>query len=90
MKHDIITRPHITEKSTALSAQNAYVFEVAPRATKNEIAKAVESIYGVKPVRVNVTKIPAKYVLVRGRPGHKPGGKKAIVYLKEGDKIENI
>lgn len=88
MKNDIITRPRITEKATMLSEKNAYVFEVSPRSTKNEIAKAIESIYGVKPVKVNITKMPAKKILVRGRPGVKPGGVKAIVFLKEGDKIE--
>src|SRR3989344_4468293 len=52
--------------------------------------KAIEEIYGVTPVRINVITIPAKKVFVRNRVGMKASGKKAVVYLKKGDKIEFV
>lgn len=86
----IITNPRITEKATNLSAQNAYVFDVADSANKTEVKKEVAKLYKVTPVRVNILKVPAKQVFVRGKRGVKSGGKKAVVYLKAGDKIEFV
>ena len=59
-------------------------------ANKTEIAKAVLELYKVKPVRVNILRVPRKEVVSRGIKGTKGGGKKALVYLKKGDKIEFI
>ena len=50
--------------------------------------KAIEDLYGVKPVKVATTRIQYKPVQRRGIFGHKGGGKKAMVYLKKGDTIE--
>lgn len=88
--NNVILRPRVTEKSSERAEKNVYVFEVSPRATKNEVSKAMQSIYKVKPVMVNIAKIPSKKVFVRGKWGVKSGGKKAFVYLKESDKIEII
>jgi large subunit ribosomal protein L23 len=79
---------HITEKATDLSEQNKYVFNVYPDAGKNEIKKAVEKTYAVKVVSVNIINIPAKKRRVGRKMGYKPGYKKAIVGVKEGQKIE--
>lgn len=85
----VLKKPHVTEKASDLAAQkNAYVFVVDERANKVEIKKAIESMYKVKPVRVNIINSPAKIVFSRGKQGLKSGYKKAIVYLKDGDKIE--
>ena len=86
----IIKNPRITEKGTNLSAGSAYVFDIAASANKTEIKKAVAAIYKVTPVRVNILSIPVKQTRMRGKAGVKGGGKKAIVYLKEGDKIEFV
>lgn len=88
--NNVILRPRITEKSSERAENNVYVFEVSPRATKNEVSKAIASIYKIKPLMVNIAKIPSKKVFVRGKWGVKTGGKKAFVYLKESDKIEII
>ncbi|MBI2582673.1 50S ribosomal protein L23 [Candidatus Azambacteria bacterium] len=65
-----------------------YVFRVAPRANKIEIARAVENLYGVTVIRVGTVRVPGK-VRRRGRyAGFRPGYKKAIVTLKEGESIE--
>ena len=68
-----------------------YVFIVDKRANKQEIAKAIEEIYSdkkIKVVSVNTINIKPKPRRVRGRPGMKPGFKKAIVTLEAGDTIE--
>jgi large subunit ribosomal protein L23 len=92
MKHSSqpITRPRITEKATISSEKNVYVFEVHQGAGKKELAKTIFDIYKVKPVSINITRNPAKNVIVRGKRGKTAGVKKAYVYLKAGDKIEII
>jgi large subunit ribosomal protein L23 len=87
---NVLVRPHITEKAASESVHNAYAFEIASWATKGEVKKAVELIYKVTPVKVNVVHLPAKKVVVRGKKGTKSGKKKAYVFLKKGDKIEFI
>lgn len=89
-KSGIIKRPRITEKATMLSMQNAYTFDIAPNATKKEIAKLIETLYKVKPTKIAVSYTPSKNVFSRGNFGVKGGGKKAVVYLKKGDKIEFV
>lgn len=88
----LILRPRITEKASLVMENGVYVFEVSGRATKNEIAKSIESIYGVKPKKVNIVKMnPRKFVSrMRGKRGMKSGMKKAYVYLSEGDSIELV
>jgi len=86
----LIKNPRITEKATNLIGGNSYVFDVAPSANKTEVKKEVIKIYKVTPVRVNILSVPTKKTFVRGKAGTKGGGKKAVVYLKEGDKIEFV
>ena len=86
----VILRPRVTEKASFIAADGAYTFDVLPRANKIQIKRAIEEMYNVKPIRVNIVTIPGKRVFVRNRAGVKSGGKKAIVYLKEGDKIEFV
>ena len=69
-----------------------YVFQVHPKATKPEIAQALEEIYkekGIRVVSVNTITIKPKARRVRGRSGFKPGYKKAVVTLEKGDAIDN-
>jgi len=92
MKFDpstIIIRPRITEKAAALSETgNVYTFEVTKTATKTTIKRAIKEIYKVAPTRVNIVKLGAKTVLVKGKKGSSKAVVKAYVYLKAGDKIE--
>lgn len=83
-----VKKSRITEKGSTLSEKNIYVFDVDTRAGKQEVAKAVFSAYKVKPLKVNILKIPRKGVVLKGKKETKGGGKKAVVYLKKGDKIE--
>lgn len=87
---NIIKNGRITEKAAVGLDKNVYTFDVFPSANKTEIKKAIFTLYKVKPVRVNILAIPRKQILARGKEGMKGGGKKALVYLKKGDKIELI
>ena len=86
----VIVRPHITEKSGALSQTGVYTFEVVKGSSSREIAEAIEVMYKVVPVGVSVATIRAKKRNYRGIPGVTATGKKAYVYLKKGDTIEFI
>ena len=86
-----ILRPRITEKSGDASQKlNAYTFEISRSTSKNEVAKAIKELYKVTPLRINVINLPRKRILSRGKKGWSGGVEKAVVYLKEGDKIEFI
>lgn len=87
---NVLLRPRITEKATYNQQNNAYAFEVSPRANKRAIAEAFEKIYKIKPTKVNIVKTPAKKTLLKGKKGRKPGIKKAYIFLKEGDRIELV
>jgi large subunit ribosomal protein L23 len=93
-KHfDIIKRPLLTEKSSALTSGNAdegYAFEVKLDATKGEIKDAVESIFGVKVVSVNTVVVSGKVKRVGRVLGRRSTWKKAYIKLKEGDKISLV
>lgn len=83
-----IVSPVITEKSTALSANNQVVFQVALRATKTEIKAAVEGIWGVKVKAVNTIVNKGKTKRFKGRLGFRSDTKKAVVTLAEGNTID--
>ena len=86
--HDIIIRPVITEKSSALVEQNKYTFEVHKSANKIQIRQAVEQIFKVKVLSVNTLNIPAKPKRMGAFIGKTRSWKKAIVALPEGQRIE--
>jgi len=84
----ILVRPRITEKANMAALAKVHTFEVSPLATKHQVAKAVEAFYKIVPVKVNMVRNPSKKVFAKGKKGVKSGVKKALVYLKKGDKIE--
>ena len=86
--YEVLRRPLITEKNTALQAQNKYVFEVADGANKPQIKQAVEKAFKVKVSAVNVVSIPGKTRRVGRRLVLTQPWKKAIVTLRPGEKIE--
>jgi large subunit ribosomal protein L23 len=87
-EYDVIRRPIITEKSSSLKeAGNQYVFEVQRDANKIEIKKAVEKLFKVKVVSVQVAPMLGKERRVGRFSGKKPDWKKAIVKLSPKDKI---
>jgi large subunit ribosomal protein L23 len=85
--YEVLRRPLITEKNTALQAQGKYAFEVAGEANKHQIKQAVEMAFKVKVNAVNVMTVHGKERRMRGRQVLTQSWKKAIVSLKPGDKI---
>lgn len=84
----ILIKPLVTEKATALAAANKYVFAVAPKAGKAMIKKAIEELYGVRPVGVNILNQRGKNVRHGRTAGRTKSWKKAIVALKAGETIK--
>ena len=77
-----------TEKGVTQSADNKYFFSVKKDANKIQIKKAVEDVYKVKVLSVNTQVAPGKLKRVRTQIGKTPDWKKAVVTLKEGQKID--
>ena len=86
--YDVIKTLFRTEKGTFLEPQRKYLFHVNNHSTKIQIRKAVEEIYKVKVIDVNTVMVPGKRKRVRQEFGYTTDWKKAIVTLKEGEKIE--
>lgn len=86
---DVLRRPIISEKSAKLAEANGLAFEIDPRATKKEVAKAIKAIYNVSPAKVNIVVLKGKVKNFRGRSGGaQKSVKKAYITLKAGEKIE--
>jgi len=91
MKHvlEAVRGLHITEKGTLLAGQNKYLFKVDPSANKLEIKQAIENFFKVKVLKVNTMNYDGKKRRERTiHFGKKPDWKRAVVTLKEGDKID--
>ena len=87
--HDIIIRPLVTEKSTIQrEGQNQYSFKVDKRANKIRIKDAVERLFKVKVREVRTVTVRGKVKRLGRRFGKRPDWKKAIVTVKEGDRID--
>jgi large subunit ribosomal protein L23 len=87
--YDIVKRPLVTEKSTQLKELfRQYTFEVDRRANKFQIRQAVESIFKVHVTDIKTSVLRGKFRRVGRGMGKRPNWKKAIVTLKEGEKIE--
>ncbi len=86
--NDVIIKPVLSEKSTTLAEMRKYVFRVSKKANKNMVKRAIKEIFNVDPVCVNVINVRGHRKRVRYNYGYTPSWKKAIVTLKEGDKIE--
>ena len=85
---DILIRPLITEKSTQRMEEGKYVFVVAKKANKIEIAKAVAEVFNVKVANVNTVNVSGKVKRMGRFVGKRSDYKKAIVKLAPGETIE--
>lgn len=85
---DILIRPIVTEKSTALMEQGKYTFRVPLAATKIQIRQAVEQIFKVKVQVVNTMRYEGKMKRLGRTQGRRSDWKKAVVTLKPGETIE--
>jgi large subunit ribosomal protein L23 len=86
--YDVLVAPITTEKSEKQKAeQNKYFFKVNMKATKEDVKKAVETIFGVEVVDVNLLIVEGKTKRFKGREGSRSDVKKAIVTVKKGQEI---
>lgn len=86
--YDVIVSPHVTEKSTALTQFNQYVFVVSTDSNKQEIKQAVQKLFKVEVVSVQTILQKGKTKNWRGIKGRRKDVKKAVVRLKEGQTID--
>ncbi len=87
--HNILRRPILTEKSTrGMELQNAYVFEIVPRANKLMVRRAVEELFDVKVIKVNIRHRKGKLKRVGRSIGFSKNRKDAVVTLRAGDKLD--
>jgi len=84
---DVLLKPIVTEKTSAMMQDNKYTFMVAPGANKTEIRQAVEEIFKVKVVNVNTVRVMGKTKRMGKYEGKRSDYKKAIVKLAEGNTI---
>ena len=92
---EILRQGIVTEKSVKLQERNQYTFKVALTANKIDVRRAVEQLFKVKVVAVNVMRMPGKPRLIRRRgsaprPVEAREWKKAIVTLAEGESIDAL
>ena len=84
----ILLAPVVSEKSYGLIAERRkYTFKLHPKAHKTQIRQAVEQVFKVTVLDVNVSKVPAKPKRRGGHIGTRPGWKKAVVTVAEGQTI---
>ena len=86
--NEALLAPVVSEKSYSLIEDRKYSFRVHQDAHKTQVRQAVEELFNVKVERVNISKVQPKPKRRGTRRGKKPGWKKAIVQLREGDSIE--
>ena len=87
--YEVLRRPIISEKAARLSESNGVVFEVAMSATKEDVAKAIEVLFGIKPTKVNIVITKGKVKTFRGRStGTQRKVKKAYVSLPKDAKLD--
>ncbi len=90
MNKFLVKNPLITEKGTDLSALGKYLFLVDKKATKNEIRKIINKEYKVTVTKVNIINTKPKPRRLGRTQGVRPGYKKAIVTLAEGQKLDVV
>jgi large subunit ribosomal protein L23 len=86
--NEVLLAPVVSEKSYSLIGDNKYSFRIHPDAHKTQVRQAVEELFEVKVERVNIVKVQPKPKRRGMSKGIRPGWKKAIVQLAEGESIE--
>lgn len=88
--HEIIRAPWFSEKALIITEKGVYTFDVPARATKADIAGAINEIYNVAPRKIRIVNLPAKKKTMRTKRGvgTRVARRKAYVYLNHGDTIQ--
>lgn len=88
--HDVILRPVLSEKALTGIEASKYVFYVHPNANRTQIKDAVELVFGVQVVKLNLTNVRGKEKTMGRYRGVRPKRKKAMVTLREGQRIQQL
>ncbi len=88
LAYRILIKPIVTEKTSRLASVNQYAFSVHPQATKRSVQSAVQAVYGIKPVRVNISLVSGRSVRYGRAVGRTKAWKKAVVSLPAGESID--
>ncbi len=88
--HHVLHNYHLSEKSNAMSTTGRYVFRIASNTNKLEVKKAIEKVYDVHVISVNIVKNPGKARRVGRTTGMTSAWKKAYVTLKDGERIAGL
>jgi len=86
---NVLKKPILTEKATDLRDRHNHIaFEIDPRANKRMVAEAIEKIFNVKVTGVRIMNTPGKPKKIGKFSGIRAGFKKALISLKDGDKVD--
>src|SRR3989339_245051 len=85
--YKVLIKPLITEKAASFGVNNKYIFEVSKDANKIEIVKAINEVYGVSPIKVNIVNKLGKKVRSGRIMGQRKNWKKAVITLPKGKTI---
>lgn len=88
LAYKVLVKPLVTEKSAIAQSKNKYSFVVAKGANKDQIKKAIEEVYGIRPSNVNVANIEGRRVRFGRSMGRRSDYKKAIITLPQGKTID--
>lgn len=88
--HDVILRPVLSEKAVTEIESGKYAFFVHPSAGRTQIKDAVETVFEVDVVKINVQNVPGKLKRMGRYVGRSPRRKKAVVTLAAGQKIQQL
>ena len=86
--NEVLLAPVVSEKSYSLIGDRKYTFKVHKDAHKTQVRQAVEELFGVNVIAVNISKVQSKPKRRGMFKGTRPGWKKAIVQVREGQTIE--
>lgn len=88
--HDVILRPVLSEKALSTVEQGKYAFYVHPKANRTQIKDAIEIVFDVNVVKINVSNVQGKVKSLGRYSGRRPERKKALVTLEEGQRIQEL
>ncbi|MFK8083204.1 MAG: 50S ribosomal protein L23 [Granulosicoccus sp.] len=88
--HDVILRPVLSEKALSTVEQGKYAFYVHPKANRTQIKDAIEIVFDVNVVKINVSNVQGKVKSLGRYSGRRPERKKALVTLAEGQRIQEL
>ena len=88
--HDVVMRPVLSEKAVMGIADSKYAFYVHPKANRTQIKDAIEQVFSVDVVKINLINVRGKVKSLGRYSGRRPARKKAIVTLKPGQRIQEL